>query len=471
MKGFDMHFGIDGTDAKSIVIKDIIGILLWFVISGILRLIGFADTHIVFMACVWTVGVALFLVQICRQWDIERWMVIVVFTGYAGRCLLSAANIISRYAISRRSDSALFMHGARDLYQHIPTDCLNFSYLINVEFHIFGDNNYLVDLFNHLTIICTVFLMYYYAKWIKADKRLLIVAVVYVMFTPFQITYTMLPFREGWYVLCGAGCILMIEKWVKSRKLYYLVAAYGCCILPAWLHKGNISWIVSLSVVVIGYYICEMKKIYGWNRKHLMTFVLIASMAILLAVIGLQAQLSTEAQRLLSLLNGFQYGAYTYMPGNSDYLSLINYDNVWEAVMWTPIRMIYYFLSPMPWNWRGILDAFSFCADSLFHLSVFVILILFLRKKKWRFTQDEVVWFGLILLIITMFVYGWGTKKAGTAIRHRDNLLAIEWMLMMRCLKREDTDILWHDHDIAPSESAFPVGLHFKAVLQIDQKS
>lgn len=98
-----------------------------------------------------------------------------------------------------------------------------------------------------------------------------------------------------------------------------------------------------------------------------------------------------------------------------------------DLVINTPIRIIYYLFSPMPWNWRGIKDIIAFFFSSLYYF--FGIILAVRSIKKYNFPNKNLVVALLLVMFFSYIIFSWGVKNAGTAMRHRDKFVTIYVLL------------------------------------------
>lgn len=112
--------------------------------------------------------------------------------------------------------------------------------------------------------------------------------------------------------------------------------------------------------------------------------------------------------------------------------------SVLQFIPYTLLRMFYFLFSPLPWEARGIVDLFSFALDGLL---VLVLLAYMVKQMKNRQKKPY-----LIATMVCVFafagIYAWGTRNAGTAIRHR--MLVWGILIMGSCIaagKHEEKEI------------------------------
>jgi len=103
---------------------------------------------------------------------------------------------------------------------------------------------------------------------------------------------------------------------------------------------------------------------------------------------------------------------------DSAYLTWLKVDDPVIGFLFSPLRMFYFLFSPIPLDWRGVMDVIAFSMDS----SVYAYLCwkIFKYRKNENGRMNVVLRKYLTIGILAMtFVFAFGTKNAGTAMRHR----------------------------------------------------
>ena len=101
--------------------------------------------------------------------------------------------------------------------------------------------------------------------------------------------------------------------------------------------------------------------------------------------------------------------------------------------------MIYFLLSPMPWDWRGFKDAIAFMICSVPQLIIavqFVKRVIFGSRHKYTWEKSIIIAL-MASAFACAFIFGWGCRNAGTAIRHRDKFLSL-YVIMLGFLAKLD---------------------------------
>lgn len=114
--------------------------------------------------------------------------------------------------------------------------------------------------------------------------------------------------------------------------------------------------------------------------------------------------------------------------GRSAYLSNINITSIRDVLFYSPIKTLYFLLSPVPWNWRHASDIISFVLDSSVYLYLISkwIRVFSLKGKK------PVIWGMSISCISSLLIFALSCGNSGTAVRHRFKLLGI--LIVIACI-------------------------------------
>ena len=147
---------------------------------------------------------------------------------------------------------------------------------------------------------------------------------------------------------------------------------------------------------------------------------------IIVAVIGFLAFMSSEAgQEYIQKTNA-------ETEGGSAYLTNLKVETPLDFLFAGPVKAFYLIYSPMPWLIRGGMDIMTFLLDS--SLWIYTT-YLFVKNYKKIDSRYRVL---VLCIILGGFVYGMGTLNTGTAIRHRNKLMAFTLVLMIAIKNKVD---------------------------------
>ena len=238
---------------------------------------------------------------------------------------------------------------------------------------------------------------------------------------PFPAMYSIQFLREAIIqMLLAASMYLFVCSW-KNGKLLHAVWAVAFSIGAGFFHSSGVivAGMIVLHVVLFD----RTADTYRISRKGLWLIPVFAiAFSGVCLIVG--EQLFYKIGSNFSLQTFFDI-AESRVDGRSAYdVGLFTGNTVVDFIINTPLRMIYFLLSPMPWDWRGFTDVAAFSVSSGLYICVFVIFFWMLWKVHERNWNKQM---AVILFVITtalIFVFAWGTSNAGTAIRHRDKMFA-----------------------------------------------
>ena len=116
------------------------------------------------------------------------------------------------------------------------------------------------------------------------------------------------------------------------------------------------------------------------------------------------------------------------VKGGSSYAAYVgNSSTPLNMLLYTLPRIVFFLFSPFPWHWRGLSDIIAFCFNSVFYMGAVYSAWKYLRSKE-RENRNLLIAL-LIVALVTVFVFAWGTSNTGTAVRHRDKMVILYGMI------------------------------------------
>lgn len=233
---------------------------------------------------------------------------------------------------------------------------------------------------------------------------------------PFLMSYALL--REGSMYYFVVLSIYYFLKWTKDYRLFNIIMAVLSVYIGSKYHEGLIAVAVPYLYAFIFYDRQKNKiKMNGLNIACITT-----AFIVFLAFIGSEA-----GQEYIQKTNA-------ETGGGSAYLTNLKVETPIEFLFAGPIKAVFLVYSPMPWLIRGGMDIITFVLDS--SLWIYTT-YLFVKNYK---TIDSRYKLLMLSIILGGFVYGMGTLNTGTAIRHRNKLMAFTLVLMMAIKNKVDLD-------------------------------
>ncbi|MBT2581230.1 hypothetical protein [Planococcus sp. ISL-109] len=290
---------------------------------------------------------------------------------------------------------------------------------LSAFYYFFGNERILAQFIN---VILWVFSSYYLMKTLQlfsVSSKHMALALSLFTFFPNLIFMTSVLLRESWIIFSLTLSLYYFILWYKEEKNKSLLLAVMFSLLAMLFHAGMIGILISyLLIVVLNQKKIDLKKLFFY----------------LLLILSLTTILLTNENMFLSKFLTIQESGIDSVnlanEGNSAYLQSFNYLNSWLVFLLTPLKIIYFLLSPLPMDWRGIGDIISFGVDSLIYFLLIILIINgFLKSSLSK--KYKIMFF--ILLITSVFIFAYGTGNAGTAIRHRTKLLPlfiVSWVVL-----------------------------------------
>ena len=349
-----------------------------------------------------------------------------IASGYALRVMFAwlQTYMPSRlpYFMVEGSDQSTFMHVAlryfdNDMYRFYTY----FPYVLEKMFHIFGKDEFAIRLLFVYMWFLGCILLERVAGKLEGRRHQLIMAF-----------YTLLP----WWVYISTAILrdeikaffLMLSlyqlvMWMKGGKPAWIIMSVASVLPAALMHGAD-----TVMAVVILLAFCFWDPFsQRWNterckKKYWLIVIAVSTFPMFYGVLKiispdfLPASFSFKAvfERIVP-----------YDNARTNYVPKAEIHNMWQFAYWSLYRMFYFWMSPTFKFWSSAGDMLMFAVDTLPWVCMFVYLATGLASGK----LDNAAKALVIIFMLFTFVYAWGTRNAGTAMRHRDHLLGLFAML------------------------------------------
>lgn len=224
---------------------------------------------------------------------------------------------------------------------------------------------------------------------------------------PFLMSYALL--REGSIYYFVVLSIYHFLRWTKHFKWFDMIIAILSIGIGAKYHEG---------ILVIG--VTYLYTFMFYNRqKHKIKMNVINVACLITVLILFLGFIGSEAGQEYIKKTNAETG------GGSAYLTSLKVETPIEFLLIGPIKAFYLVYSPMPWLIRGGMDIITLVLDSGFWIYT---TYLFIKDYKKIPSRYKIL---MLCVILGGFVYGMGTLNTGTAIRHRNKLMAFALVLII----------------------------------------
>lgn len=290
---------------------------------------------------------------------------------------------------------------------------------------LIGPSRIIAQYFNVLFGVSVVLALLEIFRLLQINLRTAGLALWICALFPNSLVLSAILLREQIPTFCVALSLVYVVKWYTTGHARSMILSIIILLTGSLFHSGVIG-------ILLGHF--YLLVFYTKNKK----FVKILLSLLFALVIGGVVFVTVTKYRYLFLR---KFGSAQDLSdlvqqsnsrgGGSQYLTSLQMNNPIQLLLLSPIHMLYFLISPVPWNWRGVYDVFFFVFDSLFYLIVIIIV-----ARSWKkITIYKSLFKGFLFMFIgATFIFGVGVHNAGTAIRHRQKILPIVLILLILLL-------------------------------------
>ncbi len=331
------------------------------------------------------------------------------------------------------SDEEMFFLNAMDFAAYGRANRGTYPRVMGTLFKFIGTNRLYGQHVSMLfSIVALVYLAYTLSE-LKIDDKEKVRVYRVACLLPYNAILSALFMREAIIYMFLSFSFYFFVLWMETKKEKQFLIAAGFILPAAVMHSGTIA-------VLVGYIVIRL--IFDNKRERFsLSFRNILITVIIVGVITFI--INNSSFNFLAKFEGvdaLEDIANTHSIGNSSYAQYVgNSNNPMNFLIYTPLRIVFFLLSPVPWMWRDLLDIIAFCFSTMFYVVSIFNTVRFLRTHEGKNRILVILLF--VVASATVFVFAWGTSNAGTAIRHREKIMilnALLWALSSEGLRVND---------------------------------
>ncbi len=358
----------------------------------------------------------IFIIWVMTNRKITKRQRLLLILGYFIRLAIIITRNLTNITLLYTNDDALGFHNRgilvannlsllqKRIYGGYYTKILGILYYLVGVNRLFAEN---INVLLSIGIYYNVFIIINQFDIKDNFKRNLLETIL--VFLPNGIFISASLLRE---MLIGLFAILSLRycfNYLNLKDKKYIFLCLSSIMIASIFHSG-ILFLICGYVLAISFYNFKEKKINMDIKKA--TVFLILSIALFVFYLSYG---DIFASKIVNV--DVEKTIESEAGGGSAYLGGKEINDIGDVIIYTIPKTIYFMFSPMPWDWRGVVDMITFLLDSLIYLYLIYNII---KNHKYltneRKSVIDVLLFGLILTIV---VYALGTANAGTATRHR----------------------------------------------------
>lgn len=320
------------------------------------------------------------------------------------------------------ADTEVFYHNAVKISTNlsnlnIPVRGGIYSKILGFIFYIIGPQRLFAQYLNVLFGLWVVFLVYKILILLNINSRIIILILLIAAFFPNSMIMSAILLREIIPTFFVTWSLLFFILWYKHGRYINIIFSLVMLGIASIFHSGVIGMFFGYSFMYLFYK--RNLNSFRFSSNTLVTFVIIAGLTYL-ATVQFSDALFYKFNKVEEI--GDIYKTANSRHGKSAYLTGMTINNPVQFVIYGPVKAFYFLTSPLPMNWRGSIDIFTFVFDSMLY---FWVVFYFLKNRK-IFRAKKPLITGIILIIIGVaLIFGAGVSNAGTAVRHRQKILPV----------------------------------------------
>ena len=292
-----------------------------------------------------------------------------------------------------------------------------FSKIIGTVYFFTGTSRALGQYINVLLGMSLVLIVHRITGMLKLSARARRNTLFFAAFFPNSMVMSAIFLREISATFLVAASLYFFIRWFLRPGLRDMVLSLLMLAFSSMFHSGVIGIFLGYAFAFLFYK--HRTKRFFFTTNTILSFVIVA-VAVYLATNVFQEQLFGKFAKVEEIEDVYQTA--NSRIGGSAYLLNLKINTLWQFFLFGPIKMLYFLGAPMPWDWRGGMDIFTFVADSSLYLYVLVLLF----RNRGQFGRQKPLVTALALMLLgAVIIFGIGVSNAGTAVRHRQKLVPI----------------------------------------------
>jgi len=302
--------------------------------------------------------------------------------------------------------------------------------------HWIGPQQMLGHYINVLLGLTVVFIIYEILIMLDLRPRIVKIITLIAAFFPASVLMSAIFLREivvTFFVVCS---LYFFIRWFKASLTFDMVLSIAMLGLASIFHSGVLGIFFGYSIMFMFYK--QDKKAFRFSTRTAFVFLFLALIAFLTVTQFYELFLGHFLDRDDEFLDIYSVAdtSARRRVGGSVYLMELSIDNPVELIIYGPVKTFYFLTAPLPFDWRGSRDIFTFVSDSM----LFITTIYYLIRNRKNFKDKKILIIGLVLILVSVsFIFGIGVYNAGTAMRHRQKIVPIFLILLALILNSNNS--------------------------------
>ena len=393
-------------------------VALFYIIAGFLFQYHITDTHyLTFSFIIFTVIVLFFVLF----FNYTRFFII-IYISFIVRIMMML--------IDTREGETIIPHSGEDTENFYETgiQISNFLPLLSDEvyggfyskflgllFYMYGGDRIFAQFLNILITITAILIIIHVFRMLRISREVQFLLVVLLSLFPHSLIFSSILMRESFISITVVLSLYFFVRWFKKKERTSAVLSVIFIILGASFHTAVIGILMGYLFGFI-FYKHALRR-FKFSVESLVPFSIFAVVTTYMLVFPDMVSGLPIFNKVDQVFNddGGLYETVTSATGNTAYLQGLTVNNLFQLLLYSPIKIIYFIASPMPWNIGNLNEFVGFILDGVFYLFALFIFI-----KNFNIIRERpILAILLISILAAWFIFGLAINNAGTALRHR----------------------------------------------------
>ncbi len=319
---------------------------------------------------------------------------------------------------------------------------------LGVLYWIIGDQRFFSQFINVILGMWSIFVFCKILDLIKLKDSTKLFFLALYGFYPQNIIFSSILLREALIQFFFIYSILFFTKWLMLNNRVNIFKTLFFILLSSLFHSGMTLSLLVYSFMFLFLDIKNYRFNYSFKMKAI--FVLFCGLAFTFITYN-SSVLDGKFAFLVSNDNSSLIENYQSMrgiEGGATYLRNYRINSAVDLITLTPLRLIYFIFSPMPYDVRGLGDLIAI----LFNSSFYYFLIYKVVSGRKIISGNVLSIFPKIFLILFLIIaigFAFGTENSAVAMRHRSKIfpVLIIVVIFIESIKQNRLSI-WNDKKI-----------------------
>lgn len=398
-------------------------IIIWlvtilYIISGYLFQYYITDTvHLTFSFIIFTI-VTLFFILVIKYTEFAA----IIYTSFIIR--------LAMMLVDRREGGTIIPHSGEDTENFYETGVAVsndlillgmdiyggfYSKFLGVLFHLYGDDRLFAQFLNIIITLTAILIVIHIFRMLGISDKVQFYLVLLLSFFPHSLIFSSILMRESLISFTVVLSLYFFVRWYMDRSRPAALLSVLFVLLGASFHTGVVGLLIGYLFGFIFYR--HSTRRFQFSVESLVPFSIFAVVMTYILVFPEVISGLPIFNKVDQVFND-DAGLYETVAsgsGNTVYLQGIQVNNLFQLVLLSPLKIIYFIASPMPWNINNLNELISLALDSSFYVFALIIFI-----KNFNIVRKRPLAAVLLIsLLAAWFIFGLAINNAGTALRHR----------------------------------------------------